>query len=78
MSTTYVIRGWTEEAFSSHEFAHREASRHNTFIQKDYNAKPEEFRFDARSDVSARRKADKDYPDLVKRRELLKVVYTKF
>ncbi|MDP2655643.1 MAG: hypothetical protein Q8P17_03905 [bacterium] len=71
---TYIIRGWKEEALSNHEFAHREASRRNTYSKGDYHAKAEEFHLDAEDDAEAWKKADNEHPELAGRRELLKVI----
>lgn len=71
---TYIIRGWKKEALAQHEFAHREANRGNDYSIPNYYAKPEEFRFKARGDSSARKKTAKEHPELTECRELLEVI----
>jgi hypothetical protein len=71
---TYIIRGWQADALERHNFAHRESSRGNMYSKWDYNAQAEEHQFEAENDNEAKTLADKNHPELVGYRTLLKVI----
>lgn len=71
---TYIIRGWTKDALRLYELAHSLAARGSAYIERNYYAGPENYRFEARGPVAAWKIADKKYPKLTERRELLQVI----
>lgn len=71
---TYILQGLTEEVFQSREFAQRESDRGNVHIEENIDTKVTEISFTASSNKEAREVANRDYPELVRIRRLLRIV----
>jgi len=70
----YILQGLTEEVFQSREFARRESDRGNMHIEENIDTKATEISFKASTNNEAREIANRDYPELVRTRRLLRVV----